>query len=361
MLSPTQQGRICPELDQEKIATSLWGGFFMGKEINIHSSAREGLRKKKEAPFREAYGGISGNVEAQNFLEAPDFRRSDPWSVHMRRTIEKVRDKGGFTGNLIEAGVGDGRNIITAIDASRSDRLGKIDKIVGVDVDNWRLDLARKNFTTAGIPPEKYELYSGGIVNYLLKRPEKDKITGWGIACLPQAPIGETVNHADGADPKVDSLGIAKGMQLNGNSVDTYGLTLNAAFLTALGKRVDQKDFNLLIILSDRIPPNAREELFRSTGWGIQDEHKTNAPIQQDRDTGVAYVSKYDDFERFYQKKMDGRFEPIYAKEAERRRVDCLRTAGEELNVYHHLSVYHVSPETGFRSGARGGVIYERE
>jgi hypothetical protein len=325
-----------------------------GIEAGLNGEALiEKLGQTRVIPFGELAVFSNGReiLDSRPFHETVDFPVGDPWSHHMRRIIDAVRIGGGFRGDLFEGGVGDGRNGLIARGAHIPGGLNRMGSVIGVDLDGWRVDVARRNFATAGLPTDG--LIEGDVVRYLLER--RDPLSGSGIACLPQAPMGETVSHADGFDSNMDSLQIVRDMTLQGRSIDKYGLKLNGAFLKALREKVEPTDFNLLIILSGRIPSVVREELLDRTNWAVQVEYKTPVPIQQDPDTGIAYVSEYDDGKLFYEQ-VDGNFEPIPAVEAEYRRGLSLVGGGRDtLNVYHDLSVYYLTPAVN----PTGGVVYE--
>lgn len=270
------------------------------------------------------------------WIETHDFPTQDPWSQHTRSVLAKIRLAGGFRGDFFEAGIGDGRNIA----AAGVDQDGA--KIRGVELDSWRLNIARHNLDTLGIPPSRLDLRVDDVVTHL-RGLQGERLTGWGVACLPQAPGIETHNDADGYDPKLASLASVKDMELAGHAVDEVGLTLIAAFLKVLNSRVDKRDFNLILTLSDRIPPGIREALFDQTGWESVMEYRTGIPIQQDPDTGISYVHAFDDGQRFYEQTASGDYALIPAIEAEQRRAASELNGGREsLNVYHHLSVYHL-------------------
>lgn len=280
-------------------------------------------------------------------LETADFPLGDPWSELLRGRIEAIADEGDFDGAIIlEAGSGDGRNALAAgiWDSSRGITY------VGVDVDGWRSQLARHNFDTVGVPEENALLLEGDIIEWL--EISDGPLRGWGIACLPQAPEGEgTASHADGYDPDASSLAKARGIWLDDRPVDDYGLTLNAAFLQTLRAKVAEDDFNLLITLSDRVPPSVLQELFACTGWELAGEHtdENDTLVQQDPDTSVEYVEVFDDGQRFYEQTAEGH-QPITAREAEVRRRHSLENATDadaardNLNVFHGLNVFQLRP-----------------
>src|SRR5262245_32383995 len=71
-------------------------------------------------------------------VETSDFSTGDPWSMHTRSVIIGMQRRGMFTGNdILEAGIGDGRNIIVAGLHTPEER----GRIVGVDLDADRLVL----------------------------------------------------------------------------------------------------------------------------------------------------------------------------------------------------------------------------
>ena len=282
---------------------------------------------------------IEFHGQPTRWIETSDFPVDDPWSQHTRRVISGIRAQGGFRSDLFEAGVGDGRNIITA-GAHLDGR-----KIVGVDLDGWRLDIARENFTNLKVPDERITLHEEDAVSFIKDLPDSQNLRGWAVACLPQAPGSETDNHADGFDPSLESLKNVRGLQLLGHDVDQVGLTLNAAFLKVLRGRVLSDSLNLLLTISDRVPPGIKRDLFEKTGWEVVGMYRTANPIQQDPDTGITFVENFDDGKRFFERNGGGVFESISAREAEKRRSASEQNGGRySLNVYHHLSVYHLQP-----------------
>lgn len=304
-------------------------------------------RKKDVGAAREFYGGNHTYLDLPHghgrvpWVEAADFPITDPWTTHTRHVLGIIQRQGGFQGDFLEAGIGDGRNVVAA-GVHRSDA-----KIRGIDIDGWRGELAGHNLrTTLGIPDSRLDLQIGDVVSYL-NGLSGERLTGWGVACLPQAPGIETSNDADGYDANMPSLGkVKETMKLKGHPVDEVGWTLNAAFLQALRRRVDPRDFNLTLTLSHRVPPEFREELFAQTGWKMVKEYPTDTPIQQDPDTGIHYVNAFDDGQRFSERNPDGTYTFISATEAERRRVLSANNGGRDsLNVYHGLSVIHLQPD----------------
>lgn len=277
------------------------------------------------------------------FEETADFPREDPWSELTREVIEGLKRDGRFDGqNFFEAGLGDGRNALLALDIAGE---GGASRLTGIELDDWRLAAAARNLTVAGVDPDRLNLHQADVVEWL--QADGHAIRGWSLACLPQAPRIATENDADGYQ-EFHSLDPFHGMTLEGRSVDTYGLTLNAAYLTALRRRAEPGDLNALLTLSDRVPPTVLNQLFANTGWEIAEIYPSEEPVQQDPDTGIGWIASFDDGERFHEKDGDGQFAPIPVQVAEARRRSSLVTYGEEardqLNVYHGLAVYHLQP-----------------
>jgi len=271
------------------------------------------------------------NLAGENVdhLETWDFDTKDPWSVFKRQEIGIRRLAGWFNGQtVLEFGSGDGRNFREAgKDATR---------VIGVEKEEWRSAAAWHNLVNIeGRSPETVEIWTGCAVDYLTKlRDEKKKVNVRVIACLPQSPEG--INTADKYDA---SFNIASYKA----DWDKAGLTLNAAALDNL-RKVASAETRALVIISDRVLPKDQSRLFRETGWEIVAQAKTKDPVQQDPDTGVAYVQAYDDRERFWEK-ANGVFRPIDAVTAENRRLQSMQTQGRAaLNVYHDLTEFEIRP-----------------
>lgn len=262
-------------------------------------------------------------------LQTVDFPISDPWSIHLRDSIANRRSKGVFDGVLVtELGIGDGRNI-REVGSS-------IAGMLGVDIERWRVEVASINLAGYSLK-SPFELWVVDAVTYLqeLKRVGMN-LPGWAILCLPQSPEGE--NFADRYDG-------ASNLDTYRSDWDESGLTLNAAILDHL-REVSDLNLRALIILSDRVPEEIKRSFFTRTGWVVENLDRTIIPIQQDPDTGIAWVSKIDDGKRFFER-IDGHFEPITAVEAEKRRRQSLDSGlgREVLNVYHNLTVYQLRPK----------------
>lgn len=286
----------------------------------------------KIAPHLVTFGEINNGIRHPH-VETADFPQDDPWSRHMTSVITSLRERGEFVGKEVtEFGVGDARNLI---------RAGKgITHFTAVDIDEWRLAIGLGNLAhnplTENTPTEGWDKDAISVLNSWTQ--EGKRISGVVLACLPQSPDGQ--NSADRYqedDPLYEHY-----QQWN-----QFGLTLNAAVLTTLRPLVTPET-NVLLMLSDRVPAETRERLIESTGWQIDAEYATETPIQQDPDTGTSWVEKFDDGRRFYEKTSTGLFTSIDAETAEARRQQSISSGGgrNELNVYHHLSVYKLSPKS---------------
>ena len=234
------------------------------------------------------------NVDGQEvkFGETIDFSKDDPWSKLMISSVETLQKEGLFKGNItiLEAGVGDGRNLLQAVGISQSG--GSIDKewtgrLIGIDIDPRRVVLARSNFESAGLGPRSFTLEGDAvrkIQDYaeLMRPGAKEKVKGVALACLPQSPLdAETHSSADGFSPDLPSLARVKDIDLDGRPVAAYGLTLNAAWLLELRDCVEPGDFKLLIVVSDRVPRRVVSELFAKTGWAELRRFVTPEPTRQ--------------------------------------------------------------------------------
>lgn len=261
-------------------------------------------------------------------LETTDFPLNDPWSEYLREVIEDLRDQGAFIGTPVtELGIGDGRNVRILGSHPSS--------VLGVDIERWRVEVAGVNLASdPAFAQTEVELWSGDAVDFLQESQRAGRsLTGWTIMCLPQSPEG--MNFADRYDG-------ASNLNTYRSDWEESGLTLNAAVLDNL-RAVVEGELKVLTIISDRVPEEVKNSLFLRTGWVKEATYKTSSPIQQDPDTGIAWVSTIDDGGRFHQR-VNGSFEPITAVEAELRRRQSLQSGlGRAiLNVYHGLSVYQL-------------------
>ncbi len=289
---------------------------------------------KKGEPFSFNHGQVGlATLEiggkAIPHLQTLDFPVSDPWSLHLRRSIAGLRARRVFNGTSVtELGIGDGRNI-REVGSS-------VAGILGVDIERWRVEVAALNLAdyAAKLP---IELWVGDAISYLQElKGTGENVSGWAIMCLPQSPEG--INLADRYDG-------ASNLSAYRTDWEIAGLTLNAAVLDYLRQVADQT-LRALIILSDRIPEEIKHSLFVRTGWEVEQATRTPEPIQQDPDTGIAWVSRVDDGRRFFER-IDGYFEPVTAFDAEQRRKVSLESGlgREVLNLYHHLTVYQLRPK----------------
>ena len=164
-------------------------------------------------------------------------------------------------------------------------------RAVGIDIDPRRASLSRANFRAAGLA-NRYTALEGDaarkIQDYaaLLATGGSDagRLRGVAIACLPQVPLdAETQSSADGFDPRLPSFDRVKDLRLRGRPAAAYGLTLNAAWLTALRDCANERLFRLLVVVSDRVPRDVVAELFAATGWEPLRTFATPTPVRQVR------------------------------------------------------------------------------
>lgn len=272
----------------------------------------------------------SGRVK---ILETNDFPTTDPWSEFFRETLKNLTEEGFFEGEeVVEFGIGDGRNELV---------IGNVGKIIGIDIDSWRLKVASENLKrckiTKNIPTDLYHQHAAAFLEWHII--SNKKLGGRGIMCLPQSPYG--VNHADTYSNN-DNNDVAQLLTLYEKTWGEYGLTLNAAVLDKL-RHVVNSDFRQVVILSDRITDEIKNQLFAETGWEVERNFKTIEPIQQDPDTPIGWVTEIDDEKRFFEKIENG-FIPITAVIAEKRREES-KGKRNNLNVYHDLSIYVLKPK----------------
>lgn len=186
--------------------------------------------------------------------ETMDFSRADPWSKLAMEAVKTLHDEGEFKGDItiLEAGVGDGRNLLQAIGIGAQG--GSVDpdwkgRLIGIDIDPRRVELSRGNFEALGLG-SRADFLEGDAVHRMQEHAarvrcgESPKLSGVAIACLPQAPLdAETHSSADGFDPRLPSFDRVRDIRLCGRGVADYGLTLNAAFLTELRDCADDNNF----------------------------------------------------------------------------------------------------------------------
>ena len=99
----------------------------------------------------------SGRVK---ILETNDFPTTDPWSEFFRETLKNLTEEGFFEGEeVVEFGIGDGRNELV---------IGNVGKIIGIDIDSWRLEVASENLKrceiTKNIPTDLYHQHATALL-----------------------------------------------------------------------------------------------------------------------------------------------------------------------------------------------------
>jgi hypothetical protein len=302
-------------------------------------------------PHPLVYRQISIGGQEFTLAETDDFPREDPWSELTCGYIGQLahsgidsRDRSNlFAGrNILEAGIGDARNVL----ATGFHLPGNKAQLIGIELDDWRLEAGRHNLRAVGVADERVSLHQGDVVGWLKQTLDEPRLRGWGFACLPQAPEEATVNGADGY-LKLDTLEGFIDLPLGQHTAETYGLTLNAAYLAGLRERAQLGDFRALVTLSGRVPAEVIKELLGITHWSL--ETSVSSTVQQDPDTGIEWVDAFDDGQRFREKLTDGTLgDYITAEVAENRRKQALEQHGDQarnfLNVFHELSVYRLRP-----------------
>lgn len=301
------------------------------------------LAEFRYSPDTGAQNGASWNQinvdgESMDLLTTNDFPVDDPWSEHYRRAVAALWRQTFISGiPLIELGVGDARNIVVA----RGIRGRPLSEIHGVDIDAWRLNLAAGNLELTGIseqtPVGLYHMHALDFLGQWMSKFGTNSMNGTVLMCLPQSPEGE--NNADSYNQ--NGLGQYQ-------SWDLYGLSLNAAVLDKL-HGVAHKEALALVMLSGRVPQKIRQEMFRTTGWSIEQEF-SSYPVVQDPDTGIHYVQNYAEDGVFWEVDSFGNYQLISTDEAIRRWDACHQLDGrrEDLNVLHTLHTYLVSPKKGW-------------
>jgi|SRR3989344_5169888 len=300
-----------------------------------------------------------------------DFKMDiDPWSVFFRKVIRILSRNHLFTNKEVtEFGVGDGRNLEIIID----DEGVPVKKLRGLDIAKDKIKKATSNLLNF-ISREQLELEEADVIDYLYNWREqlvagnKKPLEGVAIMCLPQAP------HLNGHEQTIADAYDLNGSRLKqfiseewppdwAHHMEQHGLTLNAAVMELLHD-VTTEDFRLVLILSNRLPIEVRENMIQQCGWLIEEKYMTadSTPVQQDPDTVISWVSEngIDDGRRFFERieipdSDEVVYAPISAEVAETRRLLARKKAAEEelrtgqkvdarkfLNVYHHLSIYVV-------------------
>lgn len=269
------------------------------------------------------------NGSKKFIFSVTDFPLSDPWSeLGLRPAIEKLRKRNFFKGSVMELGIGDGRNIMLAGK--------KISAVIGVDVEEWRLNVAYYNLKNdpylSKIP---LHLYKADAVSFLdlismkVKTGEIKSMPDKVIIILPQSRGGKNI---------ADRYRLRESFQKYERKWDKYGLTLNAASLGKL-KSVLPDYAQIVIVLSGRIPIKIIHKMFEDTGWNIAEIVK-NVVVQQDPDTYLDWMlDEVPDDKKLFQ---DKKGNILTIKEAVKR----IRKSGgdrKKLDLYHNLYIFRLT------------------
>ena len=248
----------------------------------------------------QAMLGISGGFEKMIY-EMNEFPIRDPWSQALAEAIQKIGKNGRLNNNrVIEFGTGVGPQLIQAAYSGKD-----MNKIIGVDIDPWKLAGAQLNFERDELmrrylSENKVDLYQAHAIKFLDEWDIQD-YDGYGIICLPQADPGDS-NNATSSD-------------VIGNDeyvmpyVDRWGptaLQLNAGTLNTLAWRSDPSARSLLV-LSGRVSPQVREELIAENGWEIEGVAAKAEKVKQDPDTPLSWMMRLNKHEKgdFYDENGD--------------------------------------------------------
>ncbi len=285
------------------------------------------------ASWRQIY--VDG--ESIDLLTTNDFPSDDPWSVDFREAVAALWRQTHFSDQSVwEFGVGDGRNLIVA----RGIRGVPLRKVHGIDIDDWRLDLAAGNLERTGIsgetPVSLFHMHALDYLRALKDSYGNNSLKGVVLMCLPQSPEGG--NSAD----TYDQSGLGRYRLW-----DIFGLSLNAAVLDNL-QPVAHRETIALVMLSGRVPEEIRLDMLHTTGWSVEQEFGS-LPVQQDPDTGIRYVEGYATEGVFWEVDEYRNYQPISTAEAIRRWEQCRAYGGgrDTLNVFHTVHEYLISPRKG--------------
>lgn len=272
-----------------------------------------------------------GEQEKPHFISV-DFPPSDPWSKFFRRRIRELGQQHWFDGKpLLEFGIGDARN--------EREVGGGITQIIGIDVVEKKLDAAWENLQSDNslrfVSTELYHMPAQDFLE-LWNTKKRGKFSGRVLMCLPQSKT-KFLQRSTTADVYREHW-VKHIEHVFFSRWEKYGLTLNATVLERLRKIVAD-DTEVLMILSDRIMPEAREQLIQSKGWTILDTDRQR--VQQDWDTNLDWMKgleKKDDGKRFFDK--EGNSLPTDAA------IDRINQVNspDELDVYHDVTVYRLKP-----------------
>ncbi len=283
----------------------------------------------------------------QDLRTTYDFPDTDPWFNLLADCIEAQPER--FAGRkYLEFGIGGGLQAVAALTGlGKKPNLPLVEKIIGIDIDGWRLDIAAQNLDRFTTVP--YILYQGDAVKWI---EQQEKIANTAIViCLPQAPLPKLQLDQVGLfDSNADVYHEDKLPEF-AKKYNRYGLGLNVAVLGRLIEHIaDGTDVS--VIFSGRVPENVIRDMISNLRWRIVDIIETPEPIQQDPDTDIGYVINYANESPenlFWEKLSNGIFGPISADEAEKRLLLADRNRNN-LNVYHHVAVWYLEPAINYNS-----------
>lgn len=277
-----------------------------------------------------------GECERPHLITS-DFPPSDPWSQFFISKIGELRQQDWFKDRcLLEFGIGDGRNERVAGD--------EITQILGVDVVAQKLDAAWQNLQSDGrfqsVPIELYHMPAQDfLAHWDIKK--RGKFSGRVLMCLPQSKT-KFLQSSTAADAYQEHW-VQHIEHVLFSKWEKYGLTLNAIVLERLRKIVADET-EVLIILSDRIMPDIKQQMISEKGWVIVETNTTR--VQQDWDTKLDWMrglGKEDDGRRFF----DSENNPLSTDIAINRINQA--SSPDELDVYHDVTVYRLkSTRRGF-------------
>lgn len=268
-----------------------------------------------------------------------DFPDIDPWFKWLADDIEEHPER--FANRkYLEFGIGGGLQVIAALEGFKKKAyLPKILDITGIDIKGYKLNIAAWNLNQFSTP---FTLYKEDAVQWI--EGQREKIINTAIVmCLPQAPLEKAKPKKFRSSADTYSLDL---LPKFAKKYNRWGLGLNAAVLGTLIQHVGEAT-DVSAVFSGRVPENVIRNMLSDLGWRVIDIAETPEPIQQDSDTDISYVKKYENKSLenlFFEKLLNGGFSPISAKEAENRLL-AAKGKRDNLNVYHHVSVWHLEPQ----------------